>query len=62
VAEYRAYVIDDDGHVLDLLAFAGYSDDDATTWAEQLVDGHDIEIWLGERLVISIPRKPIRPE
>jgi hypothetical protein len=44
VAEYRAYVVGDDGHFISFRAFACDSDADTTTWAKQLVDGHDIEL------------------
>ena len=30
------------------------SDADATVWAKQLVDGHDIELWTGKRFVIQL--------
>jgi hypothetical protein len=45
VSEYRAYVIGEDGHI-------------ATVWAKQLVDGHDVELWSGDRFVIRIDHKP----
>ena len=57
VAEYRAYVVGDDGHFISR-AFACDSDADATTWAKQLVDGHNIELWSGARLVIRISHEP----
>jgi hypothetical protein len=58
VAKYRAYVVGADGHFISFRAFACDSDADATTWAKQLVDGHDIELWSGPRLVIRISHKP----
>jgi hypothetical protein len=59
VSNYRAYVIGYDGHIASFRAFACDSDD-ATVWAKQLVDGHDIELWSGDRFVILLqsPSKP----
>lgn len=57
MAEYRAYIIGDDGHFISFRAFVCDTDDDATVWAKQLVDGHDIELWNGERRVIRLSHK-----
>jgi len=54
VSDYRAYVIGDDGHIASSRAFVCDSDADATIWAKQMVDGHDIELWSGDRLVIRL--------
>jgi hypothetical protein len=49
--EYRAFLVGEDGH------FTGFEemvcDDDAAALerAGQLVDGHDVELWNGARLV-----------
>jgi hypothetical protein len=58
--EYRAYVIGYDGHIANFRTFVCDNDADATVWTKQLVDGHDIELWSGERFVILLqsPRKP----
>jgi len=58
VAEYRAYVVSEDGHIAASRAVVCDSDADATAWAKQLVDGHDIELWSGERFVIRLEGKP----
>ena len=52
--EYRAYVMGHDGHIKASRAFICQNDEDATVWAKQLVDGHDIELWNGERFVIRL--------
>ena len=57
VNEYRAYVMDHDGHIKASRAFVCDSDNDATVWAKQLVDGHDIELWSGERFVIRLDHR-----
>jgi hypothetical protein len=36
--------------------------DEAIVKAKQLVDGHDIEVWSGARLVIHLKRKPDKTE
>jgi hypothetical protein len=50
--EYRAYVIGEGGHFASSRSFACANDVDATIWAKQLVDGHDVELWSGDRFVI----------
>ena len=55
--EYRAYVMGHDGHIKNSRTFVCESDDDATVWAKQLVDGHDIELWSGERFVIRLDHR-----
>ena len=57
MAEYRAYVVGDDGHFVAFRAFVCDSDADATVWAKQLVDGHDVELWSGERFVLKLEAK-----
>ena len=52
--EYRAYTIGQDGHINASRAFRCAEDSDAIVWAKQLVDGHDIELWSGDRLVIRL--------
>ncbi len=54
MSEYRAYVIGHDGHIASFRAFVCGSDADATVWAKQLVDGHDVELWSGDRLVTRL--------
>jgi hypothetical protein len=43
-----------DGHFAASRAFTCADDDDAIVWAKQLVDGHDIELWSGDRFVIKL--------
>ena|GEM_PF-3527218 len=54
MADYRAYTIGSDGHFIDYQGFACDNDADATEWARQLTDGHDIELWSGGRFVIRL--------
>jgi hypothetical protein len=52
--EYRAYIVGEDGHISSYRAFVCDSDANATVWAKQLVDGHDVELWNGGRFVIRL--------
>jgi hypothetical protein len=54
VAEYRAYVVGDDGHFVNFEGFVAADDGEAIVRAKRLVDGHDIELWSGERFVIRL--------
>jgi hypothetical protein len=65
VAEYRAFPVGIDGHFIGFEPLVCDSDDEAITKAKCLVDGHDIELWCGVRLVARleaeqsvIPRPP----
>jgi hypothetical protein len=49
-----AYVVGDDEHFNAFRASVCDSDADATVWARQLVDGHDVELWCGERFVLRL--------
>lgn len=56
VAEYRAYIVDSQGHFASFRAFVCDGDDEAITWARQLkVDGHAVELWSGERFILRLP-------
>jgi hypothetical protein len=58
VQEYRAYTIGPDGHFISHRAFVCANDADATEWAGQLIDGHDIELWNEGRLVARLDHMP----
>ena len=62
VNEYRAYSMGHDGHIRSSRAFVCEDDADAIVWAEQLVDGHDIELWSGERFVRRVNTRPSRED
>jgi hypothetical protein len=57
VNEYRAYLVGDDGHFTASRAFTCASDEDAIVWARHLADGHDIELWSGERFIALLERQ-----
>ena len=62
MAEYRAYVIGADGHFIRAVELVCPDDDAAKDCAKQLVEGHDIELWAGDRKVAAFKHKPgVRP-
>jgi hypothetical protein len=54
MADYRAYIVGDDGHFASFRAFVCNDYSDAIIWAKQLVDGHDIELWSSDRFIIKL--------
>jgi hypothetical protein len=61
MAEYRAYMMGEDGHIRSYRAFVCDGDADAMVWAKQLLDGNDIELWSGDRFVIRFNHAGVRP-
>jgi hypothetical protein len=57
MAEYRAYVVGEDGHFVRSIELVCPDDDTAMEYAKNLVDGHDIELWQGERKIETFLRK-----
>jgi len=53
MADYRAYIIGTDGQFLRAVELLCPDDDTATEYAKQLVDGHDVELWQGDRKVTA---------
>ncbi|WP_091967637.1 hypothetical protein [Bradyrhizobium shewense] len=43
--EFRAYIIDEEGHVTDRIDLICEDEETARQRAEQLVDGHAVELW-----------------
>ena len=58
MAEYRAFPVGVDGHFIGFEALLCDSDEEAIAEAKRLVDGHDVELWCGDRLVATITRGP----
>ena len=52
--EYRAFAVGTDGHFIRPYLFMAENDHAAIQHARQFVDGYDIEIWSGERLVLRL--------
>ena len=57
MAEYRAYIIGDDGHIQRFEPIVCDDDDAAIAAATRLVDGHDIEVWQAGRKVTTLKHK-----
>ena len=53
MAEYRAYIVGQDGHFLRSVDLVCPNDDSAVEYAKQLVDGHDVGLWQGARQIAS---------
>jgi hypothetical protein len=56
VAEYRAYTVGCDGHFTGFEPLVCADDSEAIEKAKRLIDGHDIELWSGNRLVTRLER------
>jgi hypothetical protein len=57
--EYRAYIIGIDGHFIKAEFLSNHANDAAAIEAaRQLVDGHDVELWDRDRMVIRLAQKP----
>jgi len=52
--EYRAYSVDSDGHFIGFEPLICADDAEAITQARHMLDGKDIELWSGPRLVIRL--------
>jgi hypothetical protein len=57
MVDYRAYVVGHDGHFISFEGFTYRTDDDAIAKAKRLVDGHDVELWSGERFIVRLDHK-----
>jgi len=56
--EYRVYVIGSDGHFIQAIGLDCPDDKAAIEAAKQFVDGHDVELWQGDRHVAKFDSKP----
>ncbi len=56
--EYRVYVVGSDGHFFNAVPLECADDDEAMERAEQLVDGHDVELWQRDRKIATFKHKP----
>ena len=56
--DYRAYQVGLDGHFIGFEPLVCSDDTEATEKAQRLVNGHDIELWSGERFIIRLDHKP----
>jgi hypothetical protein len=55
---YRVYFVDPEGHIhRPPRVMECTSDQEAAEEAKQFIDGQDIEVWQGERVVAKYPRQ-----
>jgi hypothetical protein len=59
MSDYRAYILDEGGRIIGFEPLVCASDDEAIVSAQRLVDGHDIELWTGVRLVIRLTKSTL---
>jgi hypothetical protein len=57
MGEYRAYTVGPDGHFTGFEPLICGDDTEAIEKAKRLVNGQDVELWSGPRLVIRISHK-----
>ena len=58
MSEYRVYIVGSDGHFYDAVPLECADDSEALEKAEQLVDGHDVELWQRARKIARFDCKP----
>jgi hypothetical protein len=58
MAQYRAYLIGDDGHFYDAVPLVCDDDAEAIVMAERLAIDHDVELWQLDRKIATFSRKP----
>jgi hypothetical protein len=56
MTDYRAYLLDEQGHVLSGFDFDAATDEAALQHARRYVDGHDVEVWQRGRVVGQLKR------
>jgi len=61
VPEYRAYIVGHDGHFLRSVDLVCPDDETAKQYAQQLIDGHDIELWQQGRKIADLKKTPDQP-
>lgn len=56
--DYRLYKLAHNGHIAEpSFIITQPTDEDAIEQVKQLLDGHDLELWQGQRLVIKLLSK-----
>lgn len=54
---YRVYTFGPDRHIDGRSEFDWANDEEATSKAKQLLDGHDIEVWKRDRFILFLKSK-----
>jgi hypothetical protein len=55
---FYAYIIDENGHVINRVDLRFEKQEDAPERAKSLVDGHDVELWQRDRKVATFKHQP----
>ena len=55
--EYRAYIIGPDGHIQERIDLLCADDNAAKERAQQLLNGHEVELWQLDRQIATFTRK-----
>jgi hypothetical protein len=58
MAEYRAYIVGEEGRIVRAVELLCPDDESAKEYAKNLVDGHDVELWQGKRKIAKFHHKP----
>jgi hypothetical protein len=58
--DYRAYAVGDEGHFNRYEPLVCANDEEAITKGKILAQRHGVELWIGSRLIASIPKQPAR--
>lgn len=56
--DYRAYLVDENGHIVDAHTFVATNDEAALIHATRYANGLDVEVWQRSRRIGLIPREP----
>ena len=62
MAEYRAYLVDSDGHFSEAVPLICADDAEAMEKAKPLAVGHDVELWQLDRKVLRLTKCQRRRE
>ena len=57
MVEYRTYIMDRDGHIMSFEPLICADDEAAISAAKKFADGHDVELWQGDRKVATLAHK-----
>jgi hypothetical protein len=58
MTDYRVYIVGRDGHFVSAIQLDCPNDNAAIESAKQFVNGHGIELWQRDRIVVKLDRKP----
>ena len=57
MVDYRAYFVGSDGHFIRFVGLSCSDDAEAIEQARRLMEGHDIELWSGDRFIVRLLKK-----